>query len=138
MKITEICARDFNLAMTLNSGQVFHWEKAGRGFVGTIGDLPVYVEQNGTLLTLGGAPWPAPGTHALPRIVAHYFALDHRQCGVKVIAQVGEQRDIASGKDLQQHGGVAMDFRQALNFPFDIPLKRGRLQRVAGLFQELV
>src|SRR5213592_606659 len=78
MKITEICARDFNLAMTLNSGQVFHWEKAGRGFVGTIGDLPVYVEQNGTLLTLGGAPWPAPGTHALPRIVAHYFALDHR------------------------------------------------------------
>ena len=78
MKITEICARDFNLAMTLNSGQVFHWEKAGRGFVGTIGDLPVYVEQNGTVLILGGAPWPAPGTHALPRIVAHYFALDHR------------------------------------------------------------
>src|SRR5438552_15828123 len=78
MKITEICARDFNLAMTLNSGQVFHWEKAGRGFVGMIGDLPVYVEQNGTVLTLGGAPWPAPGTRALPRIVAHYFALDQR------------------------------------------------------------
>src|SRR5437762_10531654 len=77
MKITEICARDFNLAMTLNSGQVFHWEKAGRGFVGTIGDLPVYVEQNGTVLILGGAPWPAPETRALPRIVAHYFALDH-------------------------------------------------------------
>ena len=31
--------------MTLNSGQVFHWEKLGDGFSGTIGDRAVYVEQ---------------------------------------------------------------------------------------------
>ena len=36
-------APDFDLAKTLDSGQVFHWEKVGNGFVGTIGDLPIYV-----------------------------------------------------------------------------------------------
>ena len=59
MKFTEISAADFNLAMTLNSGQVFHWEKAGHGFVGAIGDVPVYTEQRGNVLRVvmeGGAP----------------------------------------------------------------------------------
>jgi len=32
----EIHAPDFDLAMTLDSGQVFHWQKAGNGFVGAI------------------------------------------------------------------------------------------------------
>ena len=50
MKFTEISAADFNLAMTLNSGQVFHWEKAGHGFVGAIGDVPVYIEQRANVL----------------------------------------------------------------------------------------
>ena len=36
---------DPDLSMTLDSGQVFHWDKTGTGFVGTIGDLPLLVEQ---------------------------------------------------------------------------------------------
>jgi N-glycosylase/DNA lyase len=83
----KIPAVDFDLATTLDSGQVFHWETAGRGFVGTIGDRAVYVEQRGSVLKVrdGEAPLrlrsgqasPAREARALPRIVAHYFALDH-------------------------------------------------------------
>src|SRR5207253_831789 len=43
MKLTEVAAPDFDLAMTLDSGQVFHWERIGDGFCGAIGDRPVYV-----------------------------------------------------------------------------------------------
>jgi N-glycosylase/DNA lyase len=70
--LAKISAPDFDLAMTLNSGQVFHWKKAGHGFVGTIDDQAVYVEQNGDLLKVRDGD-----ASSLPRIVAHYFALDH-------------------------------------------------------------
>jgi N-glycosylase/DNA lyase len=70
--MAKVRAPHFNLAMTLNSGQVFHWEKAGEGFVGAIGDRAVYVEQRGDSLKIGCAE-----TGALPEIVSHYFALDH-------------------------------------------------------------
>ena len=50
MKFTKIRAPDFDLEKTLESGQVFHWQKVGDGFVGAIGDLPVYVEQRGEFL----------------------------------------------------------------------------------------
>ena len=50
MKFTKIRAPDFDLEKTLDSGQVFHWQKVGDGFVGAIGDLPVYVEQRGECL----------------------------------------------------------------------------------------
>ena len=50
MDLTRIEAPDFDLAMTLNSGQVFHWEKIGDGFYGMIGDRAVYVEQRGDIL----------------------------------------------------------------------------------------
>ena len=49
VKLIEIPAPDFDLAMTLDSGQVFHWEKIGDGFVGTIGERAVYVEQQAIL-----------------------------------------------------------------------------------------
>src|SRR6476620_7886524 len=77
--LIEISAPDFDLAMTLNSGQVFHWQKVGDGFVGAIGDLPVYVEQGGRALKVrfGGTPKPTRETRALPGIIRHYFALDH-------------------------------------------------------------
>ena len=39
MKLIAVPAPDFDLAMTLDSGQVFHWQKVGDGFVGAIGDL---------------------------------------------------------------------------------------------------
>ena len=78
MNLTEISAPDFDLAMTLDSGQVFHWEKAGEGFIGAIGDLAVYVEQNGNSLKVcdGEARTRSP-RRPFPGAVAHYFALDH-------------------------------------------------------------
>src|SRR5438270_3535478 len=68
VQIAKIPAPDFDLAMTLDSGQVFHWEKAGDGFAGTIGDRPVYVEQaEDSLLTCCRSE----------QLVHNYFALDH-------------------------------------------------------------
>ena len=74
----EMSAPDFDLPMTLDSGQVFHWQRAGNGFVGMIGDLPVYVEQCAEVLRVRGGEAPVRSPRrALGRIVAHYFALDH-------------------------------------------------------------
>jgi len=69
VQLAKIPAPDFDLAMTLDSGQVFHWEKAGAGFVGAIGDLAVYLEQQKDILKTSGS--------ALKRVISHYFALDH-------------------------------------------------------------
>src|SRR6266853_2028172 len=68
MKLIEISASDFDLAMTLNSGQVFHWQNTDNGFVGTIGNEPVYAEQSGELLRV---------SQGRTEVVRHYFALDH-------------------------------------------------------------
>jgi N-glycosylase/DNA lyase len=99
----EICAADFDLAITLNSGQVFHWEKVGEGFYGTIGDRGVYVEQRGAKLwcamhdralrprgkedsNVRKRPRPATAATAgretlappsAAEIIRHYFAFDH-------------------------------------------------------------
>src|SRR5437667_9167310 len=79
MKLLEISKSDFDLEKTLNSGQVFHWEKDGNGFVGTIGQYAVYAEQDDDILKVrfGGTPKPTRETRVLPRIVAHHFGLDH-------------------------------------------------------------
>jgi len=81
MRFAKIPAPDFDLAKTLDSGQVFHWEEAGGGFVGTIGDRAVFVEQRGEVLRAKVASASsrfleknAQDAHAT---VAHYFALDH-------------------------------------------------------------
>ncbi|MEI8340064.1 MAG: DNA glycosylase [Verrucomicrobiota bacterium] len=66
--LTPLEAPEFDLALTLNSGQAFHWTKAGEGFAGTIANIPVYAEQHGASLRV------TPGTESLAR---HYFALDH-------------------------------------------------------------
>lgn len=63
-----IPAPDFDLALTLDSGQTFHWEPSGAGFLGAIGERAVYVEQRGNALEILGAP---------TGVVARYFALDH-------------------------------------------------------------
>ena len=66
-KLITIPAPDFDLAVTLGSGQVFHWEKFGAGFAGAIGERAVYVEQRDNGLA----------TTSDERVVANYFALDH-------------------------------------------------------------
>src|SRR6266480_3329413 len=68
MKLTKIPAPDFDLAMTLDSGQVFHWEKVDDGFIGTIGERAVYVEQWGEILCV---------SRGREELVHNYFALDH-------------------------------------------------------------
>src|SRR4051794_21999202 len=61
-------APEFDLAKTLDSGQVFQWEAHGDGFVGTIGDAALYIEQRGSELF---------GSGATAMEVRHYFALAH-------------------------------------------------------------
>ena len=68
MKLTGIAALHFDLAVTLDSGQTFHWEPHGSGFVGAIGGRALYIEQRGDELLV-------PSENAAA--AAHYFALDH-------------------------------------------------------------
>ena len=68
VQLTRIPAPDFDLAMTLDSGQVFHWERSGEGFVGAIGDRAVHVEQRGDVLFVDGGD---------DQLVRSYFGLDH-------------------------------------------------------------
>src|SRR5215216_4860764 len=75
MKPIEISASDFDLAMTLNSGQVFHWEQAGKGFVGTIRNRAVHVQQRGNGLRAEACDGLKP--ERVRAIIARYFALDH-------------------------------------------------------------
>jgi 3-methyladenine DNA glycosylase/8-oxoguanine DNA glycosylase len=75
----EISTPDFDLAKTLDSGQVFHWEKIGKGFVGTIGDCAIYIEQRGNVLTGWNTGGKLDGfkPSSLRRLVMNYLALDH-------------------------------------------------------------
>jgi N-glycosylase/DNA lyase len=68
MRLKEIAATDFDLARTLDSGQVFHWEKYGDGYAGTIGSNGVYVEQRRNRLVFTGTT---------AEVIGNYFALDH-------------------------------------------------------------
>jgi len=67
-ELTKLQAPLFNLLLTLESGQVFHWHPHGAGWVGTIGNQPVQIEQREKSL------WISKGSESLVR---HYFALDH-------------------------------------------------------------
>ncbi|MDP9099966.1 MAG: 8-oxoguanine DNA glycosylase [Verrucomicrobiota bacterium] len=68
MKLSNMTATDFDLARTLDSGQVFHWEKSGSGFAGAVGAQAVLVEQQGDQLVFTGATVTA---------ITNYFSLDH-------------------------------------------------------------
>jgi N-glycosylase/DNA lyase len=58
----------FNLELTLNCGQVFHWRRDGAGWKGMIGGTLSRVELRGEKLHIDGAS---------PDTVKRYFALDH-------------------------------------------------------------
>ena len=66
--LAEIAAGDLDLDATLGCGQVFHWVREGAGWLGAVGDAPVYLEQNGgrLLVSAGSA-----------ELAARYLALDH-------------------------------------------------------------
>jgi N-glycosylase/DNA lyase len=78
VKETEIPAPYFDLATTLNSGQVFHWQRTGAGFCGTIADGAVYVEQHGDILRAKAAsPSSRYSSAHAQKTISNYFALDH-------------------------------------------------------------
>ncbi len=64
-----IAVRRFDLAATLGSGQVFHWQPYNDGFIGLIDRVPVFLKQDEPSHLL-----VTPGRES---IVAHYLALDH-------------------------------------------------------------
>jgi len=67
-------APDFDLRLTLDSGQVFHWTEMTGKFYGTIGEMPCVVSQEDAELIVheGDA-----------KVMAHYFALDHPMAEVE-------------------------------------------------------
>jgi len=87
----QILAPDFDLEKTLDSGQVFHWQKIGKAFWGTIGQLPLSVEQQANALKIHSAAMEldrlkrsssegarnVKARRELEEVVAHYFSLDH-------------------------------------------------------------
>lgn len=64
-----IAVRSFDLAATLNSGQVFHWVPHQRGFIGLIDRTPVVLRQL--------EPGCVEVTAGEEMAAAHYLALDH-------------------------------------------------------------
>jgi len=87
----QILAPDFDLEKTLDSGQVFHWQKIGKAFWGTIGQLPLSVEQQANALKIHSAAMEldrlkrsssegarnVKARRELEEVVARYFSLDH-------------------------------------------------------------
>lgn len=67
-RISQITTDLFDLASTLDSGQVFHWNRCGEGYAGAIGSKAVYIEQRQNRLFFAGAT---------AAIISNYFALDH-------------------------------------------------------------
>ncbi|HSP44464.1 MAG TPA: DNA glycosylase, partial [Chthoniobacterales bacterium] len=92
MRIFNVSADDFDLEKTLDSGQVFHWQKIGNTVWGTIGEIALCLEQDGGFLKMRAAGTELDGLKPssfkpghrvgkgedLERLVRHYFALDHR------------------------------------------------------------
>jgi len=67
-KLVGIPAPDFDLALTLDCGQVFHWLTQGAGWLGLADRTPLYVEaRDGALFVPAGCE----------EIASHYFALNH-------------------------------------------------------------
>ncbi len=64
----------FDLALSLNSGQAFHWLSIDQGFLGCIDQIPAFVRQRGAHLELFTRP--EDGANAVDA-ARSYFALDH-------------------------------------------------------------
>jgi N-glycosylase/DNA lyase len=96
MRFVKIRAPEFDLEKTLDSGQVFHWCKAGKGFVGSIGDDAFYLEQRGNDLRAAFEPDVLKPSSFAP-IVGHYFALDHPLA--KICASFPDDRAMNAARD---------------------------------------
>jgi N-glycosylase/DNA lyase len=79
---------DLDLEKTLNCGQVFHWLPQGPGFVGAIGEVPVYLGQSGRTLITGADHIELAQTylaldHSLPEITATFPRDETMQAALK-------------------------------------------------------
>src|SRR5947209_16914021 len=89
MKLVTISAPGSDRAKALDARQVVHREKIGNGFIGTISDLSIYVEQHGDVLQVRASKGELDCLkqsscsaareegRMVGRTVAHYFVLDH-------------------------------------------------------------
>ena len=66
--VKSIVVPGFDLRLTLNCGQVFHWKPHGSGWLGMIGDEACYLEQRGDALLV---------TESMTDKARRYLALDH-------------------------------------------------------------
>ncbi len=66
--LNSVAAPGFDLRLTLNCGQVFHWLPRGAGWLGVIGDEACYLEQRGDTLLV---------TASMAEKAHRYLALDH-------------------------------------------------------------
>ncbi len=86
-QLVGVAAADFDLALTLDCGQAFHWRRHGAGWLGMIGDAPCYAEQRGeTLLVPAG----------LEEIASRYFSLDHPLAAIRASFPRDPRLDAAS------------------------------------------
>jgi N-glycosylase/DNA lyase len=86
--LAELAAPEFDLALTLGCGQVFHWRRHGAGWLGMIGDSPCYAEQRGEALLV---------PRGMEKIAAHYFALDHPLAEMRATFPDDPAMTVASG-----------------------------------------
>lgn len=68
VSLSALPAPGFDLRLTLNCGQVFHWVPRGDGWLGVIGAEACYAEQHGDMLYVN---------QGMEDRAARYFALDH-------------------------------------------------------------
>lgn len=65
---------EFDLRMTLESGQTFHWIEQDAGYTGCIGTIPLLLRQEKNRLHYQS--W-GEANKDLPQLLNHYFAFDH-------------------------------------------------------------
>ena len=92
-----IAVRRFDLAATLGSGQVFHWQPYNDGFIGLIDRVPVFLKQDEPSHLL-----VTPGRES---IVAHYLALDH---DLEAITATFPQDDLSLARAVAYSPGLRL------------------------------
>jgi N-glycosylase/DNA lyase len=111
MRLLQVSANDFDLEKTLDSGQVFHWQKIGNAFWGTIDDLALRLEQHDDTLKIRAAVTKLDGFKPssfeesgrqgagkdLERVVGRYFALDHPLS--KICAELPRDPNMTAARD---------------------------------------
>lgn len=84
---------EFDLRLTLESGQTFHWRPFDGGYTGCIGTISLHLKQEGSLLRYQGI-----GADHLPDLIRSYFAFDH---------DLGAIRDSCAGHPASREAALA-------------------------------